>query len=519
MLPRGAVADMIESTTLPGASEPEVAQVAADASVRELRMLARHSVHYLAGMGGSMALGLVSFPIFTRVLPVGEFGTIELAQRVLLMLTAGSKVGLQNAALRFYDADSSSGHGRGSRRYYSTMFFGVLLTATPAALLFLAVVRLLPPKWAGSQLVNLGYLVSGLVLLRALSSILCSFLRVEERTKAFNITAVGTKALTIAAVCALLPIAGTTAGTYFTGAFAIEAAVMAWLTIELVRRGVLLPSSFDRTLFTTGVAFGLPLVVYECAFAVLGSADRFLVRAYLGPEALGFYSVAYGLALTANEFLITPLNLALIPIYLRLWNSSGREATTHFLTVALGYYLLAAGGILAIAAACAKDIVLLLASAKYAGSERLIPVLLAGLLIYTAHVFLAAGLLLHKKTLRMAGVLIACAVLNVGLNCFLLPRAGLMGAAVSTLLSYSACILALGWLSWRLLPLRMEVRSLAKYVVAAGAAWFAASAVAIDYPATSLVAKSAVALSAYVGILLVVDEKVRSLVTRLSLAA
>ncbi|MBS1824084.1 MAG: lipopolysaccharide biosynthesis protein [Acidobacteria bacterium] len=506
---------MIEATAVTEENEFAVTQTVRDAAGGELRTLVRHSSHYLAGIGGTMALGLISFPIFTRVLPIAEFGAIDLAQRVLLLLTAGSKAGLQNAALRFYDADYSAEGGRGSRRYYSTMFFGVLLTAAPAVLLFLGLLRLTPQDWVGRQLVTLGYLVAALVLLRALSSILCSFLRVEERTRAFNITTVGTKACTIAVVCLLLPLLGKTASTYFTGAVAVEAAAMAWLTMELLRRGVLTPSSFDRRLYASGVAFGLPLVVYECAFAVLGSADRFLVRSFLGADALGFYSVAYGLALTANEFLITPLNLALIPIYMRLWNTTGREATTSFLTAALDYYLMAAAGILAIAAVSARDLVLLLASAKYAGVERLIPLLLAGLLIYTMHVFLVAGLLLHKKTLRMAGVLIVCALLNIGLNCVLLPRIGLMGAAISTMLSYSACILTLGWYSRRLLPLRIDLRSPVRYAVAGCAAWVAASPVNAGYPVVSLFAKAALASSTYLVVLFLVDPKARNLLRKL----
>jgi hypothetical protein len=69
----------------------------------EFNALFQHSGYYLAGMLGSMAIGLLSFPIFTRALSTAEYGVMDLGQRILLLLTILSKVGLQNAALRFYD--------------------------------------------------------------------------------------------------------------------------------------------------------------------------------------------------------------------------------------------------------------------------------------------------------------------------------------------------------------------------------------------------------------------------------
>ena len=481
----------------------------------ELNKLARHSSHYIAGLAASTVVGFVSFPIFTRAFSVAEYGIIDLAQKLLLLLVAAAKMGIQNATLRFYDERKFAKDPGAAPRYYSTMFFGALSTSAGVALVCLAVQGFAPSSWISGPLAGLIQYISVLVVLRALGSILGGFLRIEERTKAFNVTTVGTRAATVAVICVPLPLTGRTAQTYFGGIILVEAAMVAILTTLLLRRGMLVPARCDLALFRTGIAFGMPLVVYESAFTMLASADRFLVQHFLGADALGFYSVAYGLAQHVNDLLVTPLNLALMPIYMRLWTAEGRERTIQFLSVALDLFLLAGVGILAVAAASAHDFVVFLASSKYAGADRLIPLLLSGLLIYTMHIFLAAGLLIYERTLQMAGILLASAVVNIGLNWVLLQRIGLMGGAVAVLLSYAVCILALGYASHRLLPLRINVKSLGKYLSAAAVAYLVASQVRIQSPIVSLAARSTVALSLYIGIMLFADLRLRRAAGRL----
>lgn len=476
----------------------------------ELKKLALHSSHYLAGLLGNLGLGLVSFPIFTRVFSVAEYGLIDLVQKLALLLVAGGKMGLQNAALRFYDLRRFAAEPREQRSYYATMFFGALGSASVVALLFLAVAG-----WfkAGGRLGSVSgvlHFVALLVVLRSLGSILYAFLRIEERTKTFNVAAVASKAATLAVVCALLPWMGRLAGTYFVGATLVEVMLAAALIAPLVRRRLLAPSSFDFSLWQAGVAFGLPLVIYEWAFTLLGSADRFLVQHYLGAQALGLYSVAYGLAQSVNDLLVTPLGLALMPIYMRLWSTEGPQKTAEFLSLTFDAFLLVAAGILATAAACSHDAVIVLASAKYAGAEQLIAVLLSGLLIYTMHIFLAAGLLIHKRSLLMAGILAAAALLNIATNCVLLPRMGLLGGAVAVLLSYAACIFGLWRASNRLLALRVHFRFLGGYAVAGLLAWLAAGAIALRPGLMGLAVRAAVASAAYVSVLLLVDGHVRA---------
>ncbi len=475
----------------------------------ELKDLLHHSTHYLAGLIGSLGLGFVSFPIYTRVFSVADYGMIDLAQKVLLLLTAGSKMGLQNAALRFYDGRAFVTDSRAADRYYSTMFFGMALSASAATAIFLAAVRPATGWLIDAPLAALLSLAAVMVFLRPMQSMLWSFLRIEQRTKAYSATTVSIKAATILAVCLLLHWTGRRAQTYFIGAIIVEAAAVALLSLLLFRRGVLRPSTFDPALFRAGIVFGLPLIVYEIAAIVLDSGDRVLVRNYLGANALGYYSVAYGLSQYVNELLITPLNLALLPIYMRLWTTEGREKTIGFLSVGLDLFLMAAAGVFAVAAVTAHDALFFLASVKYRGADGLIPIIVAGLLIYTTHVFLSAGLLIHKNTLTMAKLLLWSALLNIALNCLLLPRIGLQGAAIATLLSYVFCILLLGRASFRLLPLTLNLPALGRYLLASAVTCGAVYRVQLGPHFVNLVGKAALALAVYGGVLYLLDGRFR----------
>lgn len=494
-----------------------VVQVESDSASRlarrELCTLLRHSSHYLAGLSGGLVVGLVSFPIFTRAFSPAEYGLMDLAQRVVVMLAIASKAGLQNAVLRFYDKDRFAADPPEARRFYSTMYLGTLGTALAVTLVFLAFRGLIPGRIWG-PIAGLSGLVLSLALLRSLAATLWGFLRIEERTKAFNATTVGTRAATVAAILALLPLAGRTAHTYFLGTVMVEGVLVLALTAALLRRKVLRLASFDSALFRAGVMFGLPLVVYELAFAALGSADRFLVRHYLGANVLGFYSVAYGLAEHAGDLLVGPLVLAILPIYMRIWTSSGPRKTTEFLNLVWDLFLMAAAGILAIAIATARPLVVLLASSRYAGTEHLIPLLLGGLFIYANYVFVAAGLLIQKRTMTMAGLLVVAAVFNIALNCLLLPVMGLNGAALASLLSYALCILLLARASSRVLPLRLDAAACAKYLAAGAAAACAGRQIGYSALVPGILSRGAVSLAVYLLILYALDRRVRGAALR-----
>jgi O-antigen/teichoic acid export membrane protein len=490
-------------------TEPANRAPEAHASAGEIKKLLYHSSHYLAGLVTKLGLGFIALPIFTRVFSVADYGLIDFAQKILLLMTALSKLGLQNSALRFFEGKEYITNPQAKRRYYSTMFFGSLLTSTTVAIVFVAVTSYFFRPQMDAPLAALMGFLAVLIVLKALESMLWSFMRVEERTKAYNVWSVITKALAIGAVCFLLPVLGRSPKTYFTGTTIAEITVVATLGYLLFRRGVLNPNRLDPGLLRTGLLFGSPLIIYEIASIVLDSGDRVLVRHYLGAVPLGLYSVAYGLSAQVNELLIFPLSLAIFPIYMRLWRTQGPEATASFLSTCLDLFLATAAGVCALAVVTANDAVILLTSQKYHGAEQLIPLVVAGLLVYTTHVFLCAGLLIHKKTGTMALLLLCSAALNIGMNVVLLPRMGLMAAALATLVSYVFCILLLGFASVRLLPLKIRFLELGRYLLVAGVVSYSVSKVEFRLPIVNLSVRTALTVVLYLGLLYLLDRRLR----------
>lgn len=475
----------------------------------EVKQLLRQSSHYLAGLLGSLALGFISFPIFTRVFTVADYGLIDFAQKIILLVVAICKCGLQNSALRFYDRSTFAADPQAARRFYSTMFLSMAAPALAVTLLFAGFITVAPRSLVDSRLGAVLLLAAGLIFLRSSQSILWSFLRVEERTKAYNIFNLILRGATIATVCLLLPFLGTSITTYFTGTLAVEAVVVGIVLFPLVRRGLVRLGGIDPVMVRASFAFGLPLVLQEIAGIVLDSGDRAVIRHFLGDTPLGLYSVAYGLSSYVNTLIMAPLGLAILPMYMRIWKAHGRERTIEFLSQGLNGFLMAAVLINVLAAVAARDAVNLLASSRYAGADRLIPMLVAGLLIYTAQVFLNAGLLIHKQTGKMAAILAWSALLNLGLNWVLIPRMGLPAAALATLLSYIVSTVLTARPSFQLLPLRIPARALFVYGAAGALAWALTLSLETGSSFWNLAAKCLVAIVTYFVVLYALDSRVR----------
>jgi O-antigen/teichoic acid export membrane protein len=92
-----------------------------------------------------------------------------------------------------------------------------------------------------------------------------------------------------------------------------------------------------------------------------------------------------------------------------------------------------------------------LASEKYASAAPVLSWVIAGMAVDGTNAMMGAGLFIQRKTRVIMSIVVCCAALNIGLNLVLVPRIGIIGAAIATLVSYSVTALALGTAGRRLL--------------------------------------------------------------------
>jgi O-antigen/teichoic acid export membrane protein len=457
----------------------------------ELKRLYKDSSQYLLGQVAIFVVGFISFPVFTRVFSVAEYGLMSLTLNTVAMVTVLSKLGLQHSLVRFYPEYAHAADPEAKRRYYSTIFWAASGVAVIVTLLYLLSVWSFSNHILEERLKRLLIFGSVLIFVRAVSSIVMNLWRTEGKTRHYNAVNVGIKAATVAAVIVLLFTWERSLRAFFAGMIGVETVIMITIVTILWKRGLIRMGRLESHFLRQTLAFGFPMIGFELASLILDNGDRFLVQYYIGAQALGYYVAAYNLASYLQEALATPINLALMPIYMNLWVTKGEKETRKFLSEGLDHYLILAIGIVACVAVTAREVIVFLSSKKYQEASELLPILVGGLLVYSLGIFLNAGLLIHKKTFTMARFVVYAAVMNIGLNILLIPRMHLMGAAVATLVACAFLTVLMGYEGLALLPLDFDFVATAKYVVAATCAALVVSRIGFTTPFLNLASRGA----------------------------
>ena len=473
--------------------------------------LFRDIKHYLSGRVVLVVVGFATFPLMTRMLSVAQYGAVSLTLRIVLLLTVISKCGLQYSAARFYNGGIAKGTPEDQRRFYSTLVFGPLLTATGVIAIYLPILMATKARLADPLLYTCLLLAPALVVLRTLQSLLLSLLRNEGRSRLHSILEVTTKVLTLVAFLTLLTSSLRSAVTILGVTVACETFVVLLQLHMLFRRNLLSLRALDWSLIRKSLAFGAPLIAYELSSVVLDSGDRFLVRHYLGDISLGYYSAAYNISGYLQDTVMTPLNLAIFPIYMKLWNEEGREATQNFLSTGLSWFATAAVALTGLSLLCSRDAIELLASRRFMEAHYLLPILVPSLMLYATHIFLNVGLILEKRTVMMSGLVFGSAVVNIALNILLIPRIGITGAAWATLLSYALLIICMAAINRSVMPLHFNFTLFFQAIIAAVAAYALPAEIHTSLPALTLALRVPLDLISFLFILSLLSKDVRQI--------
>jgi O-antigen/teichoic acid export membrane protein len=410
------------------------------------RRLAKEALVYGAGLTLQRGLAFLILPAATRILTPSGLGRATAALVVAGVLSNVLTLGISFAVVRLYFDEPADA----TRTEWAMLLRAQLLLGAALA----ALAWLLGPSWSGIyEDVSWSAPLKWAVVLgfaQAAQATSLAVLRAARRLTAFS--SVVAAQVVLGGVLAVV-LADRDGASGMVAGLAIGAIAGALLGTVLTFR----PAAWSWAGLRSGFALSLPFVAHMLASWVLSLSDRVLIERYLGLAPLGRYQVAYALALV--PILVTDAaQTAWLPHYYGLSEHERRTLPAR-LALRITLAVVAIAGVVVL---IAPQLLALLAPSEFDVPALVIP-LVVSVTFVRAPYLLAFGVLADAKQSRTIALASGmAAVVNVGLNVWLIPEWGLTGAAATTLIAYGLASL---FASWRAEHVTGESLDLARMVV------------------------------------------------------
>lgn len=383
-------------------------------------------------------LGLL--PLYTRLIPPEEYGTMALVVMVTTLLAAISGFQVGNAMTRYWTAYQGD-----ERKKYFTSQLGMIAVTN---LIIFGCICLIGPwltrnAFGSSTFPFDPWLLLGLFqfLFGGLNNYLNITLRMQERGGTF---------LVLNLIYTVIDLA---AGLWLV--LGLEMGAIGLLMARCISYGchtVLLMRSLRTLFWPKPVVFGLvrslrfsiPVIPHSMGNLLLKSADTYLIGFFLSKSDVGLYDLA-------NRFcrvfarILQGFERAYVPEFMRRSEADKADAA-EFLRLVISKWLVWCSMTSLGITLFAEEVIIIMAAPEYHAAYPIVPVLITAALLRGFYYFPANAILFDERTKLIPVITLGSGVVNILLNIILIQELGPIGAAVSTSLSVGLSF----YMAWRM---------------------------------------------------------------------
>jgi len=407
-----------------------------------------------------MAQSIVLVPILTKTIALLDFGIWNQVSVTVEWLTVVSLLGLDSALPLLLPTKKAK---EVIRQEFLSSLGSTVLTAVVLAGLLLLLADPLARLFLGGQSASPFVRVGALVVIVTTADRLClAYFRAFRQVAKYSILLLTeTYGQVFLTIWFVLSGRGLWGAIYALLAIRLSVLVIAfWLIVREV--GLAWPRLASLPSY---LALGLPVVPALSFLWMVRVSSRYAIGFFLGPRSVGIYSAAYGGGMLATVFFI-PVLFLLAPSISALWEQGQVEEVSKVLRYSTKYALLLTIPMVFALSILAKPVLVLMATPDYVEGAILVPLIGVAQMAWMLSGVAEAVIGLARRTWVLPLVYGVCALLNLILNVLLIPRLGILGAAISMLIAYLTLpVMTFAISSRHLLP-PIDISAVAKSIAA-----------------------------------------------------
>jgi O-antigen/teichoic acid export membrane protein len=413
------------------------------------KKLSKHLSIFAISSALSKAVSFLLLPIYTRYLTPADYGILELLSVTMAILNVAIIFGLSSAFFKVFTHDCENDGDR--QVVVSTAFFFLLADS----LFFFVVFYFFAAPLSTAIMRHSGH--AQLLVLALLSSffsinglIPLGILRSQLESVKYSVIQLAQFLISVGLNIYFVVFRQQgIQGILWSGV--ISNALAFLLLLPTLRR--FLKPSVSLAYLKQMLRFGVPLIPAGLSLWVLNVSDRYFLQYFSTTHELGLYSLGYKFASVFEFLLITPFVTVWPSLYLAMAKKT--EAPQIFARL-FTYFWCVIAFLFVLTVVLIKSIVHVMATPEFYAAHTVVPVLVMATALYGANQQLDIGLIINERTKYLMYNSVLAAASNLALNYLLIPRYGMMGAAVATLIAYLGNCLLNFFFSQRLYPIHYE---------------------------------------------------------------
>jgi len=379
---------------------------------------------------------LVFLPIITKILGAEDYGIWVQIKATMSLLIPLAYFGLCEALSRFLSGEKNK------EKIQEGIYSSLVFVSVAILIMALFLIIFSGPLSAFFRFAPIFIkLLALIIIFESLNTIFLTIIQARREIENFFWFSIlkmfGETGLIILAVASGWGLSGAILSLLF-----VRLSIFLILFAHIIKEnGIKIP---DFSLMGDYLRFGMPTMTNSITYWVVSSADKYIIGLSMGVIFVGYYAPAYSIGMLL-VFLIIPITSILTVVLPKFFDENNLDEVKKYLSYSLKYFLLIMIPAVFGVSILSRQLLEILSTKEIAANAYFVtPFIAVSMLVYGIYCFICQILILVKKTKLIAIIWAVAAFLNFGLNIILIPKFGIIAAAITTFLSYF-CVFVLVW--------------------------------------------------------------------------